>query len=145
VARALERFARRLDERGLVVAPALAPALHVLADTARLDQLLDNVLENCCRYVDSPGTVHVTLQRRDGHALLTVEDSGPGVGEAELARLFDPLQRGEASRDRRSGGSGLGLAICQRIAHAHGGRITATHAAAGGLAVAVELPLQEAP
>ncbi|MGE0483111.1 MAG: ATP-binding protein [Gammaproteobacteria bacterium] len=145
VARALERFARRLDERGLAVEQALEPELHILADGARLDQLLDNVLENCCRYVEAPGVVRVSLQRVDDHAVIAVEDSGPGVPEGELDRLFEPLQRGEASRNRRSGGSGLGLAICERIAHAHGGRISAVRAAGGGLAVHLELPLQESP
>ncbi|MCB1747926.1 MAG: HAMP domain-containing protein [Gammaproteobacteria bacterium] len=145
VNQALARFARRFEACGLTIEQAIGGNLHVLADRERLDQLLDNLLENCCRYVTAPGVVHVSVTGGNGKAVIGIEDSGPGVDDAELARLFEPLQRGEASRNRRSGGSGLGLAICQRIAHAHGGRLTAAHAARGGLALRLELPLQEAP
>jgi two-component system sensor histidine kinase BaeS len=58
----------------------------------------------------------------------------------DMARLFEPLYRAEAARDRHSGGSGLGLAICDAIAKAHGGRITASASGFGGLRLSIELP-----
>ncbi|MEX2481322.1 MAG: ATP-binding protein [Gammaproteobacteria bacterium] len=141
----LQRFAHRFDEAGLALTQTLDAELTVMADRARLTQLLENLCENCCRYVNSPGQIAISLQRRGGDAVLVVADSGPGVAPEELERLFEPLHRTEGSRSRRFGGAGLGLALCQRIAHAHGGRITATQSALGGLALTLTIPLTEAP
>jgi two-component system sensor histidine kinase BaeS len=76
-------------------------------------------------------------------------DSGPGVPEESLARLFDRLYRVDASRTREGGGSGLGLAICKSIVEALGGRIRAANAPAAGLWITMVFPfssskLQEA-
>jgi len=143
VTQALVRFEHRLAAAGLTVGRELDAGCVVIGDRQRLAQLLENLLENCCRYVTAPGHIELTLGSVGGYARLVIEDSGPGVAHGEQARLFDPLHRGEASRSRRHGGSGLGLAICARIAHAHGGSITARAGARGGLAVVVDIPLGE--
>jgi two-component system sensor histidine kinase BaeS len=110
------------------------------ADPRRLRQLVDNLLGNAARYTDAPGRVLVVLRARDDGFELRVEDTAPGVPEAALPRLFDPLFRVEASRARHAGGAGLGLAIAARIAQAHHGRIAASHSPLGGLGVALWLP-----
>ncbi len=143
VTQALARFEHRLAAAGLDVSSELDATCVVTGDRERLAQLLENLLENCCRYVTAPGRIEVTLGRVGAYARLVFDDSGPGVADGEHARLFDPLHRSEASRSRRHGGSGLGLAICARIAHAHGGSIAATAGARGGLAVSVDIPLRE--
>ena len=74
-------------------------------------------------------------------AILTIDDSAPGVSPQDLAKLFDPLFRVENSRNRQMGGSGLGLGICERIAKAHGGKIKAEPSNLGGLKVRLSLPL----
>jgi two-component system sensor histidine kinase BaeS len=71
---------------------------------------------------------------------LRLEDSGPGVSDDQLARLFDRFYRVEGSRSRTTGGSGLGLSICRNIVEAHGGSIEAGHSPLGGLSIRVELP-----
>ena len=112
-------------------------------DTQRIGQLLSNLLENSLRYTDAPG--RITLQLRAGgpdEAVLSVDDSAPGVTAADHARLFEPLYRADASRSRRLGGSGLGLSICRAIVRSHGGHIEAGASALGGLRVVVTLPLQ---
>jgi two-component system sensor histidine kinase BaeS len=73
-------------------------------------------------------------------AELVVEDSGPGVGDDQLERLFERFYRVEEGRSRAGGGSGLGLSICHSIAAAHGGRMWAARSSLGGLAVHLELP-----
>ncbi|MEQ8659568.1 MAG: ATP-binding protein, partial [Gammaproteobacteria bacterium] len=140
---ALERFRHRLAAAGIDCHAALARGCRVTADRHRIAQLLENLCENCCRYVTAPGALWVTLTCVEGRARLVIEDSGPGVAAGEHARLFDLLHRGEPSRNRRHGGSGLGLAICARIAQAHGGSIGARTGAHGGLAIELELPLTE--
>ncbi len=78
---------------------------------------------------------------REGRAgwLLTVRDHGPGVGDAQRARLAEPFYRTDTARQRRTGGVGLGLYLCRLVAQAHGGTI-AFDDAAPGLAVRVWLP-----
>jgi two-component system sensor histidine kinase BaeS len=71
---------------------------------------------------------------------LLVEDSGPGVVEEQLERLFERFYRVEQGRSRAGGGSGLGLAICRNIVEAHGGHIRVARSALGGLAIHVDLP-----
>jgi two-component system sensor histidine kinase BaeS len=140
LAQSLESFAPRLRERGLRVrleAPGPAP---LNGDPQRLRQLLHNLLENSCRYVETGGEVRLSLQQKDGGAELLLDDSGPGVGDDQLGRLFERFYRAEGSRSRATGGSGLGLSICRNITEAHGGRIEALHSPLGGLRIRVSLP-----
>ena len=114
----------------------------LFADRNRLKQLLDNLLQNSCRYTDQGGVVRLTLKREKDWLLMTWEDSAPGVPDDSLSRLFERLYRVEGSRNRASGGSGLGLAICRNIVEAQQGTIEATHSNLGGLAIRCRLPLQ---
>jgi two-component system sensor histidine kinase BaeS len=126
---------------GLVLEAEL-PAVPCIAraDPARLRQAIDNLLLNARRYTDAPGPVRVVLRaERDGW-LLSVDDGPPGVPDAALPRLFEPLYRVEGSRARHAGGAGLGLAIVARVLEAHGGRAEAAHSSLGGLRVLLRLP-----
>jgi two-component system sensor histidine kinase BaeS len=71
---------------------------------------------------------------------LVIEDSGPGLNDKDLSRLFERFYRVDESRTRSRGGAGLGLSICKNIVEAHGGRIEAEHSALGGLKIRIELP-----
>lgn len=137
------RYESRARTAGLslrVQWPAYLAMLNVYWDTGRMEQLMANLLENSLRYTHAPGQVLVRLELDDHRIRLVVEDSAPGVSEGQLPQLFEPLYRGDAARDNRSGGSGLGLAICQVIAEAHGGQLTASASGLGGLALTLELP-----
>jgi two-component system sensor histidine kinase BaeS len=87
--------------------------------------------------------VRVTHASSNGRVRVTVEDSAPGVPDEALPRLFDRLYRVDPSRSRDTGAAGLGLAICASIVKAHDGTIVARHSPLGGVAIDVELPLQE--
>lgn len=102
--------------------PSAVAGVTISADVQRIDQLLHNLLENSLAYTDGLGRVTVTLSRTTATALVTIDDTPPGVSESDCEQLFDPLFRQEASRNRRSGGAGLGLAICriQNAAWLHG-------------------------
>jgi two-component system, OmpR family, sensor histidine kinase BaeS len=134
---------RALGDRGLSVETRLSDDIRVLADETRLAQVLANLAQNNLRYTQAPGRIVVTLRRTGARAVLTWEDSGPGVPEADLQRLTERLYRVEASRNRASGGSGLGLAIARAIVEGHGGTLTARRSALGGLAIVIELPVIE--
>lgn len=131
----------RCQEQGLTLELQLPMAAKpVLADAARLRQLLGNLMENSLRYTEAGGRLRIRLLEQNGHIVLDWLDSAPGVAEADLPRLFERFFRGEASRGRASGGSGLGLAICRSIAEAHGGTLEALPSPLGGLWLQLSLP-----
>ncbi|MFK8030604.1 MAG: ATP-binding protein [Gammaproteobacteria bacterium] len=112
----------------------------VNADSKRLIQLIQNILENALAYTDSPGEIDISLNRTGEHVVIEIEDTPPGVTASECEHLFEPLYRLEASRNRRFGGAGLGLAICRNIVEAHSGQISASPSTKGGLHIKIELP-----
>lgn len=136
---AAEAYRHRLGEREVRLELKIADGLNAVVDAQRIRQLLHNLLENCHRYVENGGRVELRLEEGEG-VTLVLEDSGPGVSDQQLEHLFDRFYRAEGSRSRATGGSGLGLSICKNIVEAHGGRISASHSALGGLALRVELP-----
>jgi two-component system sensor histidine kinase BaeS len=91
-------------------------------------------------YTDAGGDVVLRVVCDAAVVRVELEDSAPGVADADLARIFERLYRVEASRSRAAGGAGLGLAICRNIVEAHGGAISAHHSPMGGVLLRVELP-----
>lgn len=130
-----------LPGRRLQVRTELADGVEIRADADRLDQVLNNLLQNTLRYSADPTTLNVQVRRHDTEAQLTWEDSSPGVPTEALPRLTERLYRVDASRASASGGSGLGLAIAHAIVAGHGGRMQASASALGGLRWDIWLPL----
>ncbi|MEW6445324.1 MAG: ATP-binding protein [Pseudomonadota bacterium] len=137
---AAERFRERLRHAGLTLEVSARDCGTLQADPQRLHQLLANLLENSARYTQAPGTVRLTCHSDRRVAVLSVDDSAPGVPATALPRLFERLYRVEPSRSRVHGGGGLGLSMARAIAQAHGGRIEALPSPLGGLTVRVSLP-----
>jgi signal transduction histidine kinase len=102
-----------------------------------LRRCLVNLIDNAVKYGQS---AKVTVDRINGAARIRIRDAGPGIPEAELARVFDPFYRVETSRSRESGGTGLGLTIARNIAEQHGGSITLVNHPEGGLEATLMLP-----
>lgn len=141
VAEAVEEARPRLSDAGLSIAYTQDGPVVLDGDPLRLGQLIDNLLENACRYTAAPGNVAVHTRSSETAVVLTIEDTPPQPGAAAMDRLFERFYRAEESRSRAHGGSGLGLAICQAIVRAHGGTIKALPSSLGGLLVGVELPV----
>lgn len=143
--RVAQRFEAQAQQRGLkLLLPAPSTAkIEVHWDFGRIEQLLANLLTNSLRYTDAPGCIAVDWHSDGRTVTLTVDDSAPGVGPADMRELFEPLFRGDKSRQRGDGqhGSGLGLAIARSIAHAHKGTIAASASQRGGLQMTVRLPV----
>ena len=114
--------------------------ITIIGDADRLRQLFSNLVENTLRYADTPGILKIGQEYTANGLILFFEDSGPGVPEDALDRLFDRLYRVDRSRSRAHGGSGLGLSICKSIVNALGGEIRATKGNLGGLRIEVEFP-----
>jgi two-component system sensor histidine kinase BaeS len=114
--------------------------LFVTGDPDRIAQVFGNLLENALRYAGAGVRVRVSAQPDGAFARIVVEDSGSGVPEEHLPKLFDRFYRLEGSRNRATGGSGLGLAICRSIVEAHAGTLVASRSPLGGLAMTLCLP-----
>jgi two-component system sensor histidine kinase BaeS len=115
----------------------------VFADAERLAQLFNNLLDNSRKYTNAGGIIDVSLETATGYVTINIKDSGPGVTEEEINKLFDRLYRVEGSRSRASGGAGLGLAICRNIVEAHEGAIEALHSPLGGIWIRISMPASE--
>lgn len=138
------------QQTGLEMAPAAVQKNIDLSLDAQVDgiisgqplllhELLANLLDNALRYTPCGGQVALTLsEQADGRALLTVEDSGPGIPEAEREKVFAPFYRVAPTLDANPAGAGLGLAIARDIAQLHGASLALETGAGGsGLRVSV--------
>jgi len=112
----------------------------VLADAARVRQILDNLLSNAVTHTPPGSAIHVRVRTEEDGAALEVEDEGPGIAEEDAESVFERFYRGDPSRSRESGGSGLGLSIVAALAEAHGGSARCTRAPAGGARFQVCIP-----
>ncbi len=122
---------------------ALGPPLLINADFENLSSALENILRNAMYYTSDPSTVTITAKRNKEMLELCFKDEGPGVPEGDLTRLFEPFFRSDTSRNEKTGSNGVGLAITRRIIELHKGKVWATNSVSGGLAVIVQLPLEQ--
>jgi PAS domain S-box-containing protein len=135
----IDRFEPQWAAAQMQVERNLEPGLVGIWDAYRLEQVLTNLFTNAMKY--APGTpVKVSAARKDGVAVLTVSDRGPGIAPHDRERIFGRFER--ATSERSVSGLGLGLHISQQIVLAHGGRIRAENHDGGGASFVVELPLR---
>jgi two-component system OmpR family sensor kinase len=135
---ALVDAAALAQQRGIDLGLAQADAVAMLGHPDALRILLRNLLDNAIRYTPEGGRIDVSVQREGDALLLSVDDSGPGIAEADRARVLDRFYRVQGSP---AGGSGLGLAIVQAIAQMHGASLTlSTAPGLGGLRVQLRFP-----
>jgi two-component system, OmpR family, sensor histidine kinase CpxA len=138
---AFEAQSRRCQVTVLVVDGCV-----VTGNPSLLHSAIENVVRNALRYTQEGTTVHISLEALDAtQALVRVTDSGPGVPEDSLDKLFRPFYRIDDARGRQTGGVGLGLSITERAVTLHGGTIRAANRPEGGLMVEIRLPLAAMP
>ncbi len=118
------------------------PAISVWGTESQLYRLLVNLVSNAIRYNHVGGKIKIHLKCSDRRAILQVNDTGVGIPDAEIERIFDRFYRGDRDRSRKSGGSGLGLSIVKAIVEAHGGRIEVRSIIEKGSQFEVRLPLK---
>jgi len=127
----------RIDAGG--AAAYIGPAhLPVVCRPVAMRRALANLIDNALNYGMG---AEVALAAAGGQAVVTIDDSGPGIPESLLEAVFQPFYRVESSRSRDTGGTGLGLAVARTIIRGHGGDITLANRSEGGLRVTVTVPM----
>lgn len=102
-----------------------APPLEGSVDSIRIRQVLFNLLGNAIRHTPQDGRITIKAGKNDAGIHISVQDSGSGLSQEEVASVFDRFYRADRSRSRESGGAGLGLSIVKAIVEAHGGGVHA--------------------
>jgi len=133
------------QSRNCRVKCVIADACIVMGHARLLHSAIENVVRNATRYTREGTEVEIRLEKAQdangAEAVVRVTDSGPGVPEEDLHKLFRPFYRLDDARNRQTGGVGLGLAITERTVRLHGGRVKAANRPEGGLIVEIRLPL----
>ncbi|MHA6485357.1 sensor histidine kinase [Paenibacillus sp. strain BS8-2] len=120
--------------------------LIVLADREKLRRVIINLVDNGLKFMkEHPKVLTIGMDERNGYAVVTVRDNGPGIDAETLPHIFERFYRGEASRSLGTQGSGLGLAIARGIMEGHGGTIKAESELGAGTVLILELPLDNYP
>jgi two-component system phosphate regulon sensor histidine kinase PhoR len=119
-----ETALRRAQEKELFLSldvPKQIP--DVAGDARRLQEVLQNLLDNAIQYTLPGGKIILSAEIRDDEVIFSVTDTGIGIPQADQPRIFERFYRVDAARSREAGGTGLGLAIARHLAELHGGRI----------------------
>lgn len=129
----------------VTLTPAHVP-VYVLADPARLEQVVTNLVNNAVKYTPEGGRIDVSLGTEAGQAVLRVHDNGIGIPPTVLPQLFQPFMQVEQSLDRAQGGLGLGLSLVRMLVEMQQGSVTAASEGLGrGSEFTVTLPLTTPP
>ena len=138
----IEPFRYQAETVGTRLEVQLQPRLTLAADKQLLTELLAILLENALKYTEPGGLIRVRTCKGDNRAILTVSDSGVGISDEAMDKIFTRFYR-EERHQSKADGSGLGLYIASLIAQRHGGRITAEHNHPKGTVFTVSLPLRQ--
>jgi signal transduction histidine kinase len=132
-----ERKQIRLDYKSMAKFP------NVLLDARKIDQVLNNLVDNAVKVSPPQGTVAIQLSREDDSALLRVSDQGPGIPADELQVIFQPFRQGHLGTTKEGKSVGLGLAIANSIVRGHGGRLWVESIPPNGASFFILLPALE--
>jgi two-component system phosphate regulon sensor histidine kinase PhoR len=134
MAPAAEKKGQRLSVEGAAQTPPIA------ADPDYIERAITNLVDNAIKYTPEGGTITVTTGAGEDSVVVAVRDSGIGIPETDLPRIFERFYRVDKSRSREMGGTGLGLAIVKHIAQAHGGKVEVESKPGQGSTFRIVLP-----
>jgi CheY-like chemotaxis protein len=141
----MDEVRRAIESRRHEVELRIKPGSHrVRGDSARLTQVIANLIENAAKYTEPGGRIRVSLSQEDGCEVVRVEDTGIGIPADELPRVFDLFSQVRAQQGRSAEGLGIGLAIVHKLVELHGGSVSVTSPGLGfGSTFTVHLPILE--
>ncbi len=138
----IDQMRPMIEEKGLTLEVS-TPDLALNADDKRIQQILINLIGNATKFTDE-GKITLDVSQTEESVLFRVTDSGIGIPEEHLGRVFEAFHQVDNSSGRKYGGTGLGLAISRDIARAHGGDLIATSVEGQGSSFILSLPLPSA-
>jgi signal transduction histidine kinase len=127
------------EEKGVSVHTGFPEELYLKADRNWIRQVLANLLDNAIKYTPAGGRVDIEARRKEQEVVITVKDTGVGIPDEELDRIWDRLYRGDRSRSQR--GLGLGLSLVKAIVGAHRGYVEVSSVPGAGSVFTVYLPV----
>jgi signal transduction histidine kinase len=136
---AVETLRGRAADRRATIHIDVAHDCVALGDPVRVDQVLENLVDNAIKHGAEGGTVRIEGRREGDAAVVRVIDDGPGIDAVHLDRVFERFYRVDAGRSREAGGAGLGLAIVKHLVESMGGTITAASEPGRGATFTVRL------
>ncbi|MBU1050768.1 HAMP domain-containing protein [Candidatus Bipolaricaulota bacterium] len=138
----LETIGVQMEDEGILLRRDIAQDLpSVEVDAQRIEQVLLNLLANAIRHTPLGGSILVRAEQVDDSVQVSICDSGPGLSETDLERVFDRFYRADEARTGDDTGAGLGLSIAKALIEAHGGRIWAENAPHAGACFSFTLPI----
>jgi len=139
----VQSFLAQAHQKPLDLVVVLDESLpQVWGDRAQIERVLVNLVSNAVKYTPAGGTVRVQASHASGEVQVSVADTGPGISQADQARLFDRFFRSENPETRALAGTGLGLSIVKSIVERHGGRIWVRSRPGKGSTFTFSLPLE---
>lgn len=127
-------------EKSITLRVEADESLEASADRVLIERILANLLSNALKFTDPGGEVLLRARREQGRARLSVRDSGCGIVEPDLPKIFDPFYQSKSRREGRLRGTGLGLAFCRRAARAMAGEVSVVSTPKKGSEFTVDLP-----
>lgn len=149
--RIVRRVAPQADKAGLTIQPDVRDGVVVMADEDQMEQVVLNLMDNAIKYTPEGGSVRISLDLEGApdtdrmSAVLVVTDTGIGILQEHLPRVFERFYRVDKARSRQSGGTGLGLSIVKNIVESHGGSVSVQSEYTRGSAFTVRLPYAPSP
>ena len=137
----LKIFEQRIKEKGLsIVLNAQENIRPIKADSFRLEQMLINLMDNAIKYTEK-GTITISINQDEDICMITVEDTGIGIPESSIPRIFERFYTADKSRSKKLGGTGLGLSIVKHIVLLHKGSIDVQSSFGKGTKFTIKLPM----
>jgi|GEM_PF-1139763 len=142
----LSMFREKTMKHGIALKLDIAPDADIAieADERRLKQILFNLISNAVKFTPDGGAVYLRAQKRDEDSIeLSVEDTGIGIKEEDMLKLFKEFSQIESSYDKKYEGTGLGLALTKKLVEKHGGRIWCESKFGKGSRFAFVIPVRQ--
>ncbi|MFZ4450640.1 two-component system histidine kinase PnpS [Salibacterium aidingense] len=138
----LELLTPSMEEKELTLTSRQEENIYMDGDTARVKQIMINLMNNAIAYTPENGSIHAEVKKQGHYVVLIVADSGIGISKEEWPRIFERFYRVDKDRSRNSGGTGLGLAIVKHLVEAHQGSIDVESEKNAGTTFTVYFPLE---
>jgi signal transduction histidine kinase len=136
----IEELRPQAEAKGINISLVIEEGSLTPGDEGLIRRAIANLLDNGVRYSGAGATVQASVTQDDGTIVVTIADDGPGILPQDLPHLFEPLYRGERSRNSKTGGYGLGLSIAKRVFEIHGGDLTVRNREPHGALFSGRLP-----